>query len=932
MSENIQKKDLTQYTKEGFTGYGQSVIKERAFADVRDGLKPVQRAILYEIIRCGATSDSKPTKVARIGGNVIGNWHPHGNIAVEEALVGMAQSWTNSLPPIYIKGNGGTVFGDSAAAGRYIEAKLTPAGDAYGRNLKEGIVPFIPNFDETGTMPTVLPAQLPYMLINGISEGIAVGVASVMPPHNPREVLEMTIAYIKDPSMSTADLLEIMPGPDFPTGATIINKDDMEAVYHNGTGRILCRATLEYDKSDNTIHVKEIPFNFSGNMNNLVSELATVTSETISNKKKMPPKVPGITKVEDYSGKDGIDICLYLQRGVDPEEMKKLLYAKTRLECRVPFMFNALNDKEAHQYSLKRYLSEWLDFQHEIVLNEYMMQKKALTEKLEIIMGRIAAAQCIDVIIDIVKCAANRSEAKNALMNGTIIEGINPAYHQLISSFRFTELQADAITETKLYQLSKIDVKELAASGRKTKKELADAIEIVENEEARKELIIRRLEKELENLPECPRKTRIIQDNASTASNIETKAVPMFISMDKYGYFRMEGKFFAGCVETNSKARIGFFDVQGNCWNLYLDRVKETKDRGTLISRLLDTEVQIVGFTTKIESDDEEGLFIFENGSMRRVKMNRYMTKTRATKINTKTDGTPMKAYFDIPKAMNIVVVDEKQIPLDRIPLQSYTGVGKRFLEPKEEPYVVSFIQGEVQPEEIPLGKDVFDGVATFTDDGALCFDWKTLNTANHEGIYSTTYQELIKQTLLFVHDDGTAKRVSGKQFTIKTKRTQIKGNKDGMKTLCIIPVSETGEDELLVGSYEDGYKKCVTVNGISFQGITGGGIRVFYTQKHMLQSVELVKETTIPVTSFASQPKLYEEEMPKGQEDAETAAAVQYTTVGVPGFCCLGCGKELEADEPVANCPDCGAIFCKECYETGNTDHDCTAGETVEE
>ena len=236
--------------------------------------------------------------------------------------------------------------------------------------------------------------------------------------------------------------------------------------------------------------------------------------------------------------------------------------------------------------------------------------------------------------------------------------------------------------------------------------------------------------------------------------------------------------------------------------------------------------------------------------------MNTYMTKTRATKINTKTDGTPMKAYFDIPKAMNIVVVDEKQIPLDRIPLQSYTGVGKRFLEPKEEPYVVSFIQGEVQPEEIPLGKDVFDGVATFTDDGALCFDWKTLNTANHEGIYSTTYQELIKQTLLFVHDDGTAKRVSGKQFTIKTKRTQIKGNKDGMKTLCIIPVSETGEDELLVGSYEDGYKKCVTVNGISFQGITGGGIRVFYTQKHMLQSVELVKETTIPVTSFASQPK----------------------------------------------------------------------------
>ena len=326
MSENIQEKELSTWFEHGFTTYGMSVIKERAFVDVRDGLKPVHRAIVYEIIRVGATSDSKPTKVARLSGGVIGKWHPHGDKAVEDALTGMAQSWTNSLPTIYIKGNGGTVFGDGAAAGRYIEARLTPAGDAYGHNLKEGIVPFIPNFDETDVMPTVLPAQLPYVLINGISEGIAVGCTSIMPPHNPKEVLEMTMAYIKDPSMTTAQLLEIMPGPDFPTGATIINKDDLEQIYQNGAGRIMCRATLEYDSSDHSLHVKEIPFNFAGSMYNLVSELATATSETIVNKKKVPPKISGVTKVEDYSGRDGIDICLYLQRGVDPEEMKKLLF------------------------------------------------------------------------------------------------------------------------------------------------------------------------------------------------------------------------------------------------------------------------------------------------------------------------------------------------------------------------------------------------------------------------------------------------------------------------------------------------------------------------------------------------------------------------------------------------------------------------------
>lgn len=871
MSENIQEKELSTWFEHGFTTYGMSVIKERAFVDIRDGLKPVHRAIVYEIIRVGATSDSKPTKVARLSGGVIGKWHPHGDKAVEDALTGMAQSWTNSLPTIYIKGNGGTVFGDGAAAGRYIEARLTPAGDAYGHNLKEGIVPFIPNFDETDVMPTVLPAQLPYVLINGISEGIAVGCTSIMPPHNPKEVLEMTIAYIKDPSMTTAQLLEIMPGPDFPTGATIINKDDLEQIYQNGAGRIMCRATLEYDSSDHSLHVKEIPFNFAGSMNNLVSELATATSETIVNKKKVPPKIPGVTKVEDYSGRDGIDICLYLQRGVDPEEMKKLLFAKTRLECRVLYMFNALNDKEAHQYSLKRYLAEWLDFQHEIVLKEHLMEKTALEDKMETITGRIIASQCIDAIIDVVKHAQNRAQIKDVLMNGTILDGTDPKYHSLIQSFAFTEKQAESISEYMLYQLTKLDREKLIEDGKKIKARLTYVQTIIDSEDVRKQLIISRLEEEYKKLPDCPRKTIITQDNVSSANGIEEKAVPMFLAMDKYGYLRIEGKYFENAVETHSKDRVGFFDVMGNCWNLYLDRVKETKDRGMLISRLIDTDAQIVGFTTAITSEDKEGLFLFENGNMRRVLMNKYMTKTRATKVNTKTAETPMKAYFDIPEGMNIVTVDGKDIPLSRIPLQGYTSTGKQFLEPKEEPYEVSFKQGDVEPEEEPLGKDVFDAAVAFTADGKLIFDWKTLNTSGLDGIYSTTYQELIKSTLLFIHEDGTAKRVKGELFTVKSKRTQIKGDKEGVNILTIIPVLEH-DDGYLIADYKDGCQKCVTVNGISFQGITGGGIRVFYTQKHTLEAVGYVSEPPIPVVSFASQPKKYDQIQEKNSKELETS------------------------------------------------------------
>lgn len=919
MSENIQKKEMSGWFEKGFTSYGMSVIEDRAFVDIRDGLKPVNRAIVYEILKQGATSDSKPKKVARISGGVIGNWHPHGDKAVEDALAGMAQDWTNSLPTVKIKGNGGTVFGDGAAAGRYIEAKLTPAGDAYGHNLKEGIVPFVPNFDDTGMMPTIMPAQLPYVLINGISEGIAVGVCSVMPPHNPKEVLEMTIAYIKKPSMKTEELLEIMPGPDFPTGATIINKDELGDIYHNGTGRIMCRATLEYTKSEHAIHVKEIPFNFAGSMDNLVAELATATTETPGGggKRKMPPKIPGISKVEDYSGREGIDICLYLQRGVDPEEMKKLLYAKTRLECRVPFMFNALNDKQAHTYSLKRYLSEWLDFQHEIILNEHIMEKQALEEKLEIVTGRLIASQCIDQIIDVVKNAENRAQIKDVLMNGTILEGTNPEYHSLVETFRFTERQAESVSEYMLYQLTKLDKEKLAKEGHDLRERLSEVQKIIDDEKIRKKLIIKRLEVEMKKLPDCERKTAIIQDAVSTSSGIEEKAVPMHIAMDKYGYVRMEGRYFVNSKETNSKARVGFFDVAGNCWNLFLDRVKETKDRGMLISRLIDTEAQIVGYTTKIEDEDAEGLFIFENGAMRRVKMNKYMTKNRSTKIKTKTAGTPMKAYYDIPVGLNIVNVDGKDIPLQKIPLQGYSGTGKKFLEPKEEPYKVAFKQGEVVPEDEAPADDVFDGVVTFTKDGKLLFDWKSLNPESHEGLFSTTYQELLQSTLLFVHEDGTAKRVKGELFAVKTRRTQIRGDKDGTSILCIIPVTNEG---YLVGNYENGYKKCVALvsssAAVSFQGITGGGMRVFFTPKYKLESVEYVKETDLPVVSFATQPKQYGE---------ENSLPSEYTTMGTDGFSCMICGEPVKADDPVTVCPDCGAVICRHCAENGGMEeHDC--------
>ena len=223
MTTHITDIDFAHTFKSDYYDYGISVIKDRALPDVRDGLKPVHRAILTEMLGSRMTSKNKEVKVAKITGAVIGQWHPHGDTAVEDALAGMSAPWKNSMPVVEVKGNGGSVYGDPHAAGRYIEARLTPTGDAYGQKLKQGIVPYVPNFDDTAMMPTVLPAGLPYLLING-SEGIAVGVANTIPTHNPIEVIEAFLSYVKDTKQSVEQLMTILKGPDFPTKGEIINK------------------------------------------------------------------------------------------------------------------------------------------------------------------------------------------------------------------------------------------------------------------------------------------------------------------------------------------------------------------------------------------------------------------------------------------------------------------------------------------------------------------------------------------------------------------------------------------------------------------------------------------------------------------------------------------------------------------------------------
>lgn len=852
---------LTRF-KSDYYDYGMNVIEDRALPDVRDGLKPVNRAILTEMLTSHITSKNKTVKVAKITGAVIGKWHPHGDSAVEDALSGMAATWKNSMPVIDVKGNNGSVYGDRHAAGRYIEARLSPTGDAYGKNLNPGIVPYTSNFDETAMMPVIMPAQLPYLLING-GEGIAVGVASSLPTHNPIEVIKAFISYTKDPKQSIESLMEILPGPDFPTKGEIINKRDLPEIYKTGLGRIRVRGRVRYEKKNHSLHIYEIPFTASGSMNNLVDEITLASMESVDKKgKRTAPKIAGIVDVKDHSGKNGIDITIMLKRGVDGNSMIKELYAKTRLETTLKFDFSALNRRKLKRYNLKSYFKEYLAFQHNIVINEYTNQKKQLETRLEIIKGLLILQTVIDEVISSARNANGKAELREVLMNGKIVDGVPKKYHKTIKAFKFSELQAEHIANLPIYKINKMDYASLIDEGKDIQKKLLYADTIIQSTTKRKNLIVRRHEHELDNLSasQFTRQTDIIDDEISVVSKLEIPETPLYVSMDKYQYLRIEEKKFENAIQTSNKSRLGFIGSNGICWNLHLENIKPTTNNGVLITQLIASDSRIIGWSTHITDDDEAyGLFIFKDGNMKLTDMRKYMTKTKSTKVSGGKSDIPLVKYLDVPNNAVGFKLNGETYALSDMSMNGLSGHGKHMTNEfsDDDDIIVEFITDE---KALPATKSkrksaiksttVANGVAYFDGGDSVSFDW-TENEPSKDALFAIPYQELLKSKILFVHADGRAKIVDGKQFKVSTKRTSIQADKKGSKSIYIGFVPET-----LVGHYKDDVTKRVKTADISTQGKSGGGIRTFYTAKHEFVSVEDGQNSDLECVSLATQPK----------------------------------------------------------------------------
>ena len=532
--EMIIKTEYSDIMQKSYIDYAMSVIVARALPDVRDGLKPVQRRTLYDMHELGIRSDRPYRKCARIVGDTMGKYHPHGDSSIYEALVVMSQDFKKGLPLIDGHGNFGSIEGDGAAAMRYTEARLQKVSeDVLLADLDKNIVDFVPNFDETEKEPGVLPARIPHLLING-AEGIAVGMSTSIPPHNLGETIDAMKAYMKNPQMTVEELLQIMPGPDFPTGGIVVNKDELTEIYRTGTGKIKIRGRVEVEKlkgGKEQLVITEIPYTMIGaNIGKFLNDIGgLVESKTTTD----------IVDITNQSSKEGIRIVLELKKGADTEQLTNMLYKKTRLEDTFGVNMLAVADGRPETLGLTRIFDHVIDFQFELNTRKYKTLLNKELDKKEIQEGLIKACDVIDLIIEVLRGSRDLKMAKACLMSG-VTEGItfkSEKSKAQAAKLRFTERQATAILEMRLYKLIGLEIEALMKEHDTTMKNIACYSEILNNYDEMLKVIIADLDRYKKAYAQ-PRKTSV--ENAEAAVFVEKKMeeMPVKFLMDRFGYCR----------------------------------------------------------------------------------------------------------------------------------------------------------------------------------------------------------------------------------------------------------------------------------------------------------------------------------------------------------------------------------------------------------
>jgi DNA gyrase subunit A len=506
--------DIENEMKDSFIAYAMAVNVSRAIPDVRDGLKPVHRRILYSMNEIGLTCDKPFRKCAKIVGDVLANYHPHGDSSVYDALVRLAQDFTINEPLVDGHGNFGSVDGDEAAAYRYTEARLSKIASELLRDINKDTVDFQPNFDEEKVEPKVLPARFPNLLVNG-SDGIAVGMATSIPPHNMNEVVNAVIAMIENPNITIDELISYIPAPDFPTGGEILSNSGIQEAYRTGHGSVIMRAKTDFESFDDgkrwRIIVTAIPYQV--NKARLVKQIATLIKEK---------KIDGITYVGDQSsGREGMRVVIELRRDANPQIILNQLYKQTQLQLSMGINFLALVNREPKVLNLQEIIFHYLQFQREVITRRTKYDLNKAEERAHILEGLVTAVNNIDEVIKIIKQSADK----------------NVALSNLQEKFGLSDRQANAILEMKLSRLTGLEVEKLNAE----LKELELAIEHYKSILADKSKVDNIIKQELQEICEkypTPRKTEIVMDYSDIDIGDLIAKHDVAVSLTSQGYIK----------------------------------------------------------------------------------------------------------------------------------------------------------------------------------------------------------------------------------------------------------------------------------------------------------------------------------------------------------------------------------------------------------
>lgn len=698
--QDIQELNLEDVMGDRFGRYSKYIIQDRALPDIRDGLKPVQRRILYAMSIDGNTSDKQFRKSAKTVGNVIGNFHPHGDFSVYEAMVRMSQDWKLRDVLIEMHGNNGSMDGDPAAAMRYTEARLSKISEELLRDLDKQTVEFVLNFDDTEEEPTVLPARYPNLLVNGAT-GISAGYATEIPTHNLGEVIDATIHAIDHPKATVKELMQFVKGPDFPTGGIIQGIEELEQAYETGRGKVVIRSKTKIESikgGKSQIIITEIPYEVNKAL--LVKKIDEI---------RLNKKIDGIAEVRDESDRTGLQIVVELKKEANAEGILNYLLKNTDLQVNYNFNMVAIDERRPVQVGLKTILTSYINFQKEVITRRTQYDLKKAQDRLHIVDGLMKALSILDEVIALIRNSKDKKHAKE----------------RLVETYDFTMIQAEAIVSLQLYRLTNTDITILQNEKLDLNEQIATFLSILKSEKT----LLQVMKSELRDLKKKYATPRLTQIQAEIEEiKIETEVLvteeEVYVVATKQGYYkRVSPRSFASSVPEENGMREGdevilcqkastldnliLFTSKGNYLHLPVHEIPEAKwkDVGNHLSQSISlgsNELILSGFIKAKDSDDSYKdwtvVFFTKEGLVKQTLFNEFTTyrgyKTRtsnAMKLKTTTDEV-VKVVVTNPEGLEVFIVTHcgfgLRYELSEIPVVGTVASGVKAINLRKEDYV----------------------------------------------------------------------------------------------------------------------------------------------------------------------------------------------------------------------------------------------------